>query len=475
MDKDHFIKSLQDGRNVWLNGTNIDITKDKNFQGTLATITKLFHMFDDPKLRDQVGYVSPKTNEYVHSAFLEPKSYEDLLKRRQAFEIWSQSTDGVMSRLSDYARSRLTGWYASREDYRALDPAFPDKISAYYEKARDNHLFLSLVQRDPQINRSNQSFNDIEDLGLLCITKKTSDGVYLSGAKMIGTASPYSNDIIVYPVGNLKDEHKPLAHMVIVAANSPGLHMVCRESFACSPANKADAPISAHYDEMDAVLLFDNVFVPWEKVLFYDNPKAIAKIKTDSVSNGIAYHQAIVRLLCKLEFVTAIAFEMAEGIGADAYLHVQQKLGELIMQVETLRALVVASEREGSLNQYNTFVPNFNYIETARNLGPIYYPRAIELLQLIGAGGFIQLPSTVQDFQGPLSPLLQKYLHGANLNAEKKTKLFKLAWDLVGSPLGSRHELYERYYAGDPIRNVANQYNNYDKQRLKNRLNKFFN
>lgn len=94
-------------------------------------------------------------------------------------------------------------------------------------------------------------------------------------------------------------------------------------------------------------------------------------------------------------------------------------------------------------------------------------------MQLIGAGGFIQLPSSVQDFQSPLSGLLKTYFKGANINAERRTKLFKLAWDLIGSPLGSRHELYERFYAGDPIRNIANQYNGYDTKAFRQRLEKY--
>ncbi|MDP1417141.1 4-hydroxyphenylacetate 3-hydroxylase N-terminal domain-containing protein [Peribacillus simplex] len=467
-----FIQSLQDGRSVWLNGTKIDVTTDENFIGTLSTISDLFNMIDHPQKRNLVSYPSPKTKKFVHSAFLVPHSYEDLLQRRVAFETWSQTTDGVMSRLSDYARSRLTGWYASREDYKKFDEHFPNKIKAYYEEARDKNLFLSVVQRDPQINRANQSFKDINDLGLLRITKKTSDGVFLSGAKMIGTAAPYSNDLIVYPLANLKEE-KSIAHMLIVAANSPGLHMVCREPFTANQIKTVDSPLSSRYDEMDALLIFDNVFVPWERVLLYDNPDALLQIKLNSASNGLAYHQAIVRLLTKLEFVTAIACEVAEAIGADVYLHVQEKIGELLIQIETIRALLIASEREGKLDQYQTFIPNFTFIETARNLGTKYYPRAIELLQLIGAGGFIQIPSSVQDFQSPLSDLLKKYFKGANLEAEKRTKLFKLAWDLVGSPLGSRHELYERFYAGDPMRNIANQYNNYDKKRFKQMLEKY--
>ncbi|QGQ45252.1 4-hydroxyphenylacetate 3-hydroxylase family protein [Metabacillus sediminilitoris] len=471
--KKQYIQSLQDGRNVWLEGKIVDVTKDQNFSGTLSTISSLFNMFEDPNQRDLIGYINNETNEYVHTAFLIPRSYEDILQRRKAFEVWSQSTDGVMSRLSDYARSRLTGWYASREKYKGFDQHFSEKIRSYYEEARDNHLFLSVVQRDPQINRSIQTIPVLKDLGLLQITKKTEDGVFVNGAKMIGTAAPYSNDLIIYPLGMLKEEQKHLAHMLVVAANSPGLHMVCRESFATDSSRKADNPISSQYDEMDALLIFDNVFVPWERVLLYDNPEAIWKIKSDPASNSLAYHQAIIRLGTKLEFVAALACEIADAIGANSYLHVQEKIGELIMQVKTIRGLLIASECQGKVDEYGTFLPDFSYIETARNLGAKYYPRAIEILQLIGAGGFIQLPSSVFDFEGPLSPLLKEYFKGATIDAENRTKLFKLAWDLIGSPLGSRHELYERFYAGDPIRNIANQYNNYDKSSLKKLVEKY--
>ncbi|MGE1218539.1 4-hydroxyphenylacetate 3-hydroxylase N-terminal domain-containing protein, partial [Bacillus toyonensis] len=81
-------------------------------------------------------------------------------------------------------------------------------------------------------------------------------GVFLSGAKMIGTAAPYSNDLIVYPLVNLKEEQESIAHMLIVAANSPGLHMVCRESFAANQTKIVDSPLSSRYDEMDALLIF---------------------------------------------------------------------------------------------------------------------------------------------------------------------------------------------------------------------------
>ena len=114
--------------------TKVDVTTDKHFAGTLSTISNLFTLFDDPIRRDSVGYVSPKTKEFVHTAFLVPNSYNELLMRRTAFETWSYATDGVMSRLSDYARSRLTGWYVSKYFYKNSMHSFQIKLHLIMKK-----------------------------------------------------------------------------------------------------------------------------------------------------------------------------------------------------------------------------------------------------------------------------------------------------------------------------------------------------
>ncbi|MFB6367786.1 4-hydroxyphenylacetate 3-hydroxylase family protein [Paenibacillus elgii] len=463
-----YIDSLKDDRNVWLDSEKIDVTSHTAFNGTLLTIKKLFDMLDDSSSREQVGFKSPTTGEYVHNAFMVPRNYEDLMARSKAFAFWAESTNGVMSRLSDYARSRLTGWYATREYYRKYDNQFAEKIERYFVEARDRNLFLTAVQREPQINRS-ASWGEQNEDAVLRIVRKCSEGVIVRGAKMIATAGPYTNDFIVYPVQKIPSSAQECATMLIVPANSEGLHILCREAFFSTSSE--DHPLSFQYDEMDAVLFFDDVLIPWERVLLYDNPEALWEIRLNEASNSLAYHQTIVRLVVKLEFVAGIAFRIAEAIGVEKYLNVQEQLGELVSQIESIRALVLASEREASLDSYGNFLPNFRYIETARNLGTRYYPRAIEILKQIGAGGYFQMPSSMGDMRGTLSALTEKYLQGTNMEAMERVKLFKLAWDLVGSPLGSRHELYERYYAGDPVRLFANQYINYDKTRVMHKVN----
>jgi len=193
----------------------------------------------------------------------------------------------------------------------------------------------------------------------------------------------------------------------------------------------------------------------------------------NETANALAFHQTVVRLLAKLEFVAGVSFAVAESIGASGFLHVQEKLGELVTQVESIKALLLASEIQSYRNDAGIVLPSMNPIETARNLGTRYYPRALEILQQIGAGGFMQVPSTLDELKGPLESMMETCYAGKQIDADHKVRLFKLAWDLIGSPLGSRHELYERFYAGDPVRTYANQYLYSDKTGLTRLMRNF--
>lgn len=469
---ERFIQSLRDERNVWIDGQRLDdVTAHPSFQGTLTTIKDLFDMLDDKQIQAQIGFRNAETGTYAHHAFLVPANREDLKRRRAAFSYWATETHGVMSRLSEFARSLVTGWYAARHEFTSLDPHFADKISRYYEQARDQDLFLTTALLDPQIDRTKSAGEHRNPDSVLRIVKETEEGVVVRGAKMIATAGPYAHDFLVYPYYRLKETEREYAHFLIVPANLPGLHIICRESFAS--LSGGDHPLSEKYDEMDAVLFFDDVLVPWERVFLKGDIDGVWKLRMNRTAGALAFHQTVVRLLAKLEFVTGVSVAVAQSIGADSYQHVQEKLGELVIQVESIKGLLLASEIQSSRTDAGIELPSLGPIETARNLGAWYYPRALDILQLIGAGGFMQVPSKLEDLNGPLGDMMKTYYAGKQLDADHKVRLFKLAWDLVGSPLGSRHELYERFYAGDPVRTYANQYVNADKSELESRMRTF--
>ncbi|WP_240371584.1 4-hydroxyphenylacetate 3-hydroxylase family protein [Anoxybacteroides rupiense] len=467
-----FIESLKDGRSVWMDGEKINnLAEHPDFSGTLATINRLWEMLDSPKEQKIVGFVSPKTGQYVHQSFLVPADLKDIISRREAFTLWSRKTFGVMSRLSDYASSLITGYFIDRDQFTKYDPSFSEKTEQYYEQARDERRIITTAVLDPQIDRSKLSAEQTDPDALLRVVRKTEEGVVVRGAKMIATAAPYAHDVIIMPHQKLSESQADSAYMFIVPLNSKGLHIVCRESFASQDQEKH--PLSAQFDEMDAVLIFDDVLIPWERVFIKESAEGVFQAQLHQQLNVLAHHQTVVRLLTKLQFVAGVATAIAQSIGADHYLHVQEKLGELYTQLDSIEALLIASEIQGAFHRDSVYLPARVPLQTARNLGTRYYSRAIEILKQIGAGGFIQLPSTPIEKSETISPLLKKYYKGANVDATTKTALFQIGWELVGSTLGSRHDLYERFYTGDPVRTFAQQYDLYEKQPLKKKLHHF--
>ena len=153
---------------------------------------------------------------------------------------------------------------------------------------------------------------------------------------------------------------------------------------------------------------------------------------------------------------------MARAVKADAFLHVQEMLGECVAYIELIKSCIVRAEVEHERTRWGTVRACFAPLQTLRIVLPRFYPRVIEILQTIGAGGLLAMPAG-DDFGSPIGPLIERYYQGAEgMKAVDRVRLYKLAWDLAGDAFGSRQLQYERYYAGDPVRNTAGTYLSYD-------------
>ncbi|MBB6636079.1 4-hydroxyphenylacetate 3-hydroxylase family protein [Cohnella thailandensis] len=460
----NYYERLNDGRRVWLDGGIVpDIRSHPAFRGTVRSVTSLLDLQDDPETEAELTYRT-ESGAKANIAYLVPESKEDLFRRSRGLKRWSDATFGVMSRVAGFYRSQLTGWYIARNSIQREQPYFPGKIAAYYEHVRDRDLLVTAAGHDPQIDRSKLA-HELGDLHTaLRIVRETEEGVIVRGAKMIGTGAPYMDEIVVSPHGKKTDDERRYAVMFAIPASYPGLHLICRESFASE--REEDHPLSSRFDEMDAVLVFDDALIPWERVFIKDDPAAIWTVRSDRMASALSLHENIVRLASKLEFTAAVGVEMAESIGIAKFAHVQEKLAELIFQWESIKALLLSAEHGATPHPLGVWEPALQPIIAAKNLGNRYYPRAIEILQQLSGAGMLQVPSTLAELNGPLGARLRNVYRGADRDAEERVKLLKLSWDLVGSRLGARHELYERFYAGDPVRTYAAQYVDYDKRPL---------
>lgn len=460
-----YLKRLNDGRSVWLNGGLVsDVTGHPAFRGTVRSVAAIMDLQDDPRLGPQLTYVTEDTGARANLAFLPPAEKEDVFRRGKAFRIWSDAAFGVMSRVGGFYRSQLTGWYVDRERLRNESPQFPEKLARYYTEVRDRDLLLTAAGHDPQIDRTKLAHELGDAYTALRVVKETEDGVVVRGSKMIATGAPYMDQIMVSPHSPKTASERDYALMFAVSPAHDGVHLICREPFAAEGTE--DHPLSSRFDEMDAVLVFDDALIPWENVFIYRDPDAIWKLRSNPFSHAVSLHENVARLASKLEFVAAVATELAKSIGIVKFAHVQEKLAELYFQAESVEALLLSAEHRSVPYPPGVWAPDLQPMITAKNLGNRYYPRALEIIQQLSGAGMLQAPSVLAELNGPLRHHLRHAYRGADRDAAERVRLLKLAWDLTGSGLGARHELYERFYAGDPERTYAAQYAEYDKQSL---------
>jgi 4-hydroxyphenylacetate 3-monooxygenase len=202
---------------------------------------------------------------------------------------------------------------------------------------------------------------------------------------------------------------------------------------------------------MDAVVVFDDVFVPWEKVLLYRDINRCnqAYARTGAVVHMT--HQVLVKNVAKTEFLLGLASLLVDTIGVEVFQHIQEKLAEIWVNLETMKALLRASEADATLDEWGVMRPAWNPMDAARNLYPKLYPRMVEIIQQIGASGLVAMP-TEADMKGPLVDDIKKYFQAARADAFDRIPIFRLAWDTALSAFGSRQVLYERFFFGDPVR-----------------------
>jgi anthranilate 3-monooxygenase (FAD)/4-hydroxyphenylacetate 3-monooxygenase len=163
-----------------------------------------------------------------------------------------------------------------------------------------------------------------------------------------------------------------------------------------------------------------------------------------------------------MQFAIGAAVAVARASKADSFLHVQAMLGECVTYLESIRACIHLGEAEAEMTPSGVLRPSLGPLQTTRLLMSVAYPRVIEILQIIGAGGIMMAPS-MRDFASPIASDIVKFNGGANgMSGFDRTRLMKVVWDLAGDAFGSRQVQYERYYAGDPVRTRAGTYIEYD-------------
>ena len=214
------------------------------------------------------------------------------------------------------------------------------------------------------------------------------------------------------------------------------------------------------------------MLVPWERVFINGDVGKLNNTAMRTHSSAHTSHQGCAKNLAKCELVLGVALLMTETLGNAHLPHSEERIGELVMYTELMRACMRAAEADAELDEWGVMCPASLPAETTRNLFMTAYPRMVEILQLLGSSSLMILP-TEADLDGPLAGHIDQYLATDHSTARDRVSLFHLAWDISCSSFGNRQVLYERFFASDPLTRARALASIFPKQQVTERVLEF--
>jgi 4-hydroxyphenylacetate 3-monooxygenase len=457
------LESLRDGRQVFLDGKPVDdVTRHPAYRNAVATAAGLYDFQSRPENAELMTYRPADGDAPANRIWQLPTSLDELLTRRRALEAWAETHLGFLGRSPDHVASCISGMVMGLPAFEAYDPARARALADYYRYARDRDLYLTYVIINPQADRAKAAHEqEAEDL-TAAIVDRDGEGLTLRGAKMLATSGVMANEVFVTCIQPLTPGDERFAISLALPMNVRGLKILSRKSYEAHAGSTFDYPLSSRFDENDALLYFDDVKVPWERVFIAGDVKMCQTQFHGTPAHVYQNYQAQVRLMVKARFLAGLGHRIAEVNGTLAFPQVREQLGRLAANAAMIEAMVTTMEAKGTMwGDY--FVPDRHTLYAAQTLTQELYPQLVTVLRELAGGAMIMLPSSSADFANPeLARIIDKTQRSPVYTGKDKVKFYKLAWDAVGSEFASRHTQYEMFYAGAQFVTKSHSYRTYD-------------
>lgn len=437
-----------DGRELWLGGERVqDPTTHPALRGTAHAIAALFDLQHEHA--EECLVENPDTGEPMNVSHLVPRSREDLGRRRVGLERMARSHAGLLGRSPDYINVTLAG-FAGRADVFAMNGNHRGaaNVVAYQREVAAGDLATTHAIIHPTVDRR-LPVGDQHGVYAVHKVGETRDAIVVRGARVLATLAPFADELVVYPGQPVPKDCPQHAVAFAIPMNAPGLRFVCRDSYSVD-AEAFDRPFSSRFDEQDAVVFFDDVEVPKDRVFVDGDPEIYAKVMATGWTANIMQHTTI-RAMVKLEFAYALASRMVEAVG-DRNPGAQMLLGEIWTYAELTRAALEAAEAGAYEWGNGTWFPDERPFRALRPTLPGWFSRVRELFEALGSHNLLTTPTAAELANEELRPFLDRYLHGADVDAQERSRIYRAAWDFAGSALAARNFLYERYYLASPVR-----------------------
>ncbi len=456
---DEYRESIRDGREVWIDGERVDdITKHPMFKPIIDVRARIYDMQTDPQTRDCMVYEDG--GEQFAIGLKLPRTQQDWHDKRLATDEIMTDIGGVVTRVGDETVGEMWSLYDGHDVLDDVDPQFSKNIENHIDKVIRGDIFHVSANTDPKGDRSKSPQEQDPDM-LLHVVKEIDKGIIVRGAKY-ETAAPYSNQAFTKPTianwGN--SELSDYAVGFICELGSPGIRMICRTGFV-GRGSTEDYPLANRFDEVDALVIFDNVLIPWENVLFYRHTRAATFIRsTLHRYSAFAFVQRILRMS---DLMIGAALFNVRQTGLDKQPAVQEKLAQLAVYREGINAHLTASISSAERSPRGLLMPNQSLLYAGRVHACSQLPNMVHIAREL-CGGQICVTPDVASFRHPeIGKWMEKfYSINDDWVAEDRRKLLAFARDLLNSDYAGHRLTFQLFAQAPPFAHLAAVYRNFD-------------
>ncbi|MGE4480594.1 4-hydroxyphenylacetate 3-hydroxylase family protein [Acidocella sp.] len=452
--------SIRDGRMVWVNGERVrDVTTHKMFKPLVDIRARIYDMQHDAATAPVMSY-KDETGE-MHAVGLKlPYTQEDWRAKRASTDAVLDDIGGIVTRVGDETVGEMWSLFDGQDVLNEVNPQFSENIRFHIDKVIRHDPFHVSANTDPKGDRSKRPQDQDPDM-LLHVVKETDAGIIVRGAKY-ETAAAYANQAFTKPTianwGNA--ELSDYAVGFVCDLGSPNLKFICRTGFAGSKPVE-DYPLSNKFDEVDTLLIFDNVLIPWENVLFYRHTKAATFIRaTLHRYSAFAFVQRNLKLA---DFMIGAALFNVRQTGLDKQQAVQEKLAQLACYREGINAHLTAAIATAERSPGGLLMPNQSLLYTGRVLACSQLHQMMHIARELCGGQICVTPDAAAFADPETAAWLEKfYTINEEWVADDRRRLLAFARDLLNSDYAGHRLTFQLFAQSPPFAHLGAVYRNFD-------------
>ena len=456
---EQYRESIRDGRDVYVNGERVkDVPTHPVFRHLVDMRARIYDMQFDPRTRDVMTFTEDGEVNGIGNKL--PITQEDWWDKRRATDCMLNEVGGVVSRVGDETVGEMWSLFDGQDVLNEMDPRFAVNIRNHIEKVVHTDLFHVSANADPKGNRSRTPQEQDPDM-LLHVVKETDAGLIVRGAKY-ETAAPYANQAFTKPtMANWGDSpFSDYAVGFICDLGTPGLKFICRAGFSGNRPLE-DYPVSARLDEVDALVIFDDVLVEWENVMFYRHTRAAMFMRaTLHRYSAFAFVQ---RNLVLADMLIGTALFNVRQTGLDTNQGVQEKLARLAVYREGINAHLTAAVTMAERSPGGLLMPNQSLLYAGRVLASSQLHEMMHIARELCGGQICLTPDAAAFTHPDTKPWLDKfYTVNEEWVADDRRKLLAFARDILNSDYAGHRLSFQLFAQSPPFAHLAAVYRNFD-------------